>query len=67
MQIRVAIAVSDEALERLEEVAYTCHTLGFRASSTLTHIGVMTGFIEVDRVTALRAVPGVEAVELERA
>jgi hypothetical protein len=47
-------------------VAYACHALGFRTDSTLTWVGVFTGSIEADRLEALRSVPGVAAVELER-
>jgi hypothetical protein len=65
-RIRVAIAVDDEALDRVEEVVRACRALGFRGDSTLTGVGVFTGFIEVDNLDALRAVPGVAAVELER-
>ena len=65
-RIRVAVAVADEALERLDEVALACRALGFRADSTSTSVGVFTGYIEVDRIPALRAVPGVAAVEPER-
>jgi hypothetical protein len=65
-QIRVAIAVGDDALERVEEVVRACRALGFRKDSTLTGVGVFTGWVEADKVAALRAVPGVAAVELER-
>jgi hypothetical protein len=66
VQIRVAIAVADEALTRVGEVAYACHALGFRTDSILTWVGVFTGSIEADCLAALRAIPGVAAVELER-
>lgn len=64
--IRVAIAVDDNSLERVDEVARACRALGFRADSTLTGVGVFTGFVEAGRLAALRAIPGVAAVELER-
>jgi hypothetical protein len=65
-RIRVAIAVADEALPRLDEVVAACRALGFRADSTLTGVGIFTGCIDADTLGALRAVPGVAAVELER-
>jgi hypothetical protein len=65
-RIRVAVAVADEALERLEQVARACRELGFHVDSTLTSVGILTGFIEIDRIPLLRAVPGVAAVEPER-
>jgi hypothetical protein len=66
-RVRVAIAVADDALERMEEVVRACRALGFRGDSTLTGVGVFTGVIEAETIGALRAVPGVAAVELERA
>lgn len=64
-RIRVAVAVSDDALERMDEVAVACRALGFRADATLAGVGVFTGSIPAESVEALRAVPGVAAVELE--
>jgi hypothetical protein len=66
VQVRVAIAVTDDALKRVGEVADACHALGFQMDSTLTWVGIFTGSIEADRLEALRAVPGVAAVELAR-
>jgi hypothetical protein len=65
IRIRVAVAVADDALERLNEVVRACHAVGFRADSTLTGVGVFTGFIDEDNVAALRAVAGVAVVEPE--
>ena len=65
-RIRVAIAVDDEALERVDEVVRACRALGFRADSTLTGVGVFTGWAEADSLAALQAVVGVAAVEPER-
>jgi hypothetical protein len=65
-RIRVAVAVADEALERLDEVARACRELGFHPDSTLTSVGVFTGYIEIDHIPLLRSVRGVAAVEPER-
>jgi hypothetical protein len=65
-RIRVALAVDDDALERVQEVVLACRALGFVGDSTLTGVGVFTGSIEADRLGALRSVPGVAAVEIER-
>jgi hypothetical protein len=64
--IRVAIAVAEEALDRVQEVLASCRALGFRADSALTGVGIFTGWMEAQNVGALREVPGVVAVELER-
>ena len=65
-EIRVAIAVDDNALDRVQELARECRALGFRADSTLTGAGVFTGYVQADKVAALRALPGVAAVEMGR-
>ena len=64
--IRVAIAVNDDDLDRVQEVASACRALGFRGDSMLTGVGIFTGSIESECLRALRAVPGVAAVEIER-
>ena len=62
----VAIAVADEARDRIFEVAATCRALGLDHTATLTDIGVLLGSLELDNLLRVRAVPGVVAVEIER-
>jgi hypothetical protein len=66
-RIRVAMAVADDALERVQEVLASCRAVGFRADSALTGVGIFTGWIEAENVGALREIAGVAAVELETA
>ncbi|HYL01760.1 MAG TPA: hypothetical protein VEU78_11235 [Steroidobacteraceae bacterium] len=66
MRINVAIAVAEEARDRIYEVAQVCRALGFAHTSTLPEIGVLTGSAEVGDLPILRAIPGVLAVEMER-
>jgi hypothetical protein len=63
----VAIAVADDARDRIDEVAAACRARGLIHTLTLTEIGVLMGSAELDSLPRLRAVPGVMAVELERA
>jgi len=65
-RVRVAIAVADDALNQLPEIVELCRSLGFRPDSTLTGVGIFTGSVEADALEALRKLPGVAAVELER-
>src|ERR1700679_3627080 len=51
--IRVAIAVADEAIERVQEVLTSCRALGFRADSALTGVGIFTERMEAQNVGAL--------------
>lgn len=67
IRINVAIAVAEEARDRLYEVAQVCRALGFAHSSTLSDIGILIGSAEVEDLPMLRAIPGVLAVETERA
>jgi hypothetical protein len=64
-RIRVAIAVDDDALTCVETVAQECRALGFREETAIRVVGVFTGSIERERLAALRAVPGVAAVEVQ--
>lgn len=67
MRINVAIAVAEEARDRVYEVAQVCRALGFAHSSTLSDIGILIGSADVADLAMLRAIPGVLAVETERA
>lgn len=63
----VAIAVAEEARDRIYEVAEVCRALGFAHTSTLSNIGILIGSADVEDLPLLRAIPGVLAVEMERA
>lgn len=67
MRINVAIAIAEEARDRIYEVAEVCRALGFAHTSTLSNIGILVGSAEVEDLPLLRAIPGVLAVEMERA
>ena len=66
-RIKVAIAVTEEARDRLYEVAAVCRALGFGHTSTLSDVGVLMGSANVADLPTLRAIPGVAAIEAERA
>ena len=66
MRINVAIAVAEEARDRIYEVAEVCRALGFAHTSTLSDIGILIGSADVEDLPLLRAIPGVLAVEMER-
>jgi hypothetical protein len=64
-RIHVAIAVAGDARGRLYEVATICRRLGFGHTSTNTDVGVLKGLAELEDLPALRAAPGVLAIEME--
>ena len=45
-RINVAIAVAEDARDRIYEVAAVCRALGFGHTSTLTDIGILMGSAE---------------------
>jgi hypothetical protein len=65
-RVKVAIAVAEDELRRLHEVAEACRALGFEHDTTLPRVGVLTGAVDVDTLPALRAIPGVVAIEIGR-
>ena len=65
MRINVAIAVAEEARDRIHKVARVCRALGFAHASTLPCVGVLIGSAEDGDLPMLRAIPGVLAVEME--
>jgi hypothetical protein len=67
MRINIAIAVAEEARDRTYEIAQVCRALGFAHTSTLSDIGILLGSADVEDLPMLRAIPGVLAVEMERA
>ncbi|HEV2227901.1 MAG TPA: hypothetical protein VGR86_03015 [Steroidobacteraceae bacterium] len=62
----MAIAIAEEARDRIYEVAQVCRALGFAHTSTLSDIGILIGSADVEDLPMLRAIPGVLAVEIER-
>jgi len=64
-RIPVSIAVARDARRRLYEVATNCRRLGFGHTATNSDVGVLKGLAELEDLPALRAVPGVLAVEME--
>jgi hypothetical protein len=65
-RVRIAVALTDDAVGRIHQVATACRALGFEHDSTLGGVGVLTGSAELEDLPKLRAVPGVLAVEAER-
>lgn len=66
MRINVAIAIAEEARDRMYEVAQVCRALGFAHTATLSDIGILIGTTDVEDLPLLRAIPGVLAVEMQR-
>lgn len=65
-RVNVAVAVAEDACDRIYEVAAVCRALGLAHKSTLSDVGVLLGSVDCQDLPRLRSVPGVEAVEIER-
>jgi hypothetical protein len=65
-RVNVAVAVTEDALDNVLEVAAACRALGFGHTATLALVGVLLGSVDSEKLAELRAVPGVETVEVER-
>ena len=65
-RVNVAVAVTDDALDCIREVAAACRALGFDQTATLAAVGILMGSVQFEKLADLRAVSGVEAVEVER-
>ena len=59
----VTVLVADDHADRLPDVVRHLRAAGLQVGSVQEIIGVVTGTVSDDRLGALRAVPGVAAVD----
>ena len=64
-QLKVAVAVADDARTRIEEVAAACRAVGLDHTVTLAGVGLVTGWMESRDLARLLVVPGVLMVEVK--
>ena len=64
-QLKVAVAVADDARTRIEEVAAACRAVGLDHTVTLAEVGLLTGSMESRDLARLLVVPGVLMVEVK--
>jgi hypothetical protein len=64
--VQITVLVDDEHLGEMGRVASALKKKGFVLSETLGEVGVLTGSVPADEVTALSAVAGVSAIEQNR-
>jgi hypothetical protein len=65
-RVKVAIAVTDDACNEIDEVAAACRRLGLEHTSTLAGVGILLGSVELGDLPKLRTLPRVAAVEIRR-
>ena len=64
-QLKVAVAVADEARTRIEEVAAACRAVGLDHTVTLAGVGLLIGSMESRDLSRLLVIPGVLMVEVK--
>lgn len=64
--VPVVVSVSEDHLERLDEIAGRLRAHGLRVDQTLTSLGTVTGRIAPSKIVDLEGVDGVASVERER-
>lgn len=65
-RLKVAVAVADDARDRIYEIAAACRALGLDHTVTLATVGLFTGSMESRDLAKLSAIPGVLIVEVEQ-
>lgn len=67
MRRDVTVTVADSDAGDVDEVAERLREVGMQVDQVLGTLGVITGSIDTDRITALEKVAGVAAVEQQTA
>lgn len=62
-QIRLTVAIADDYLDNILEVAQNLHSAGMQVSQIMDRVGVIVGSSEAAQVANLAQVRGVESVE----
>lgn len=66
-KVRVNITIDDAHADQMDQMAEQLKGAGLEIEQTLSTLGIVTGSIEKDKVSALSEITGVEAVEEDRA
>lgn len=67
MPTNIVVSVDDDHLGQIDEVVERLQAAGMHVEQVLHPVGVITGSVDDPRLTLLSAVPGVAAVEPQRA
>lgn len=66
MAIQIVVSVDDEHLGRLDEIAAALERMGVKVEHRMPSLGTISGVADAAAVERIRAVAGVEAVEVAR-
>lgn len=66
MAIEIVVSVDDENLGRLDEIAAALERVGVKVEHRMPSLGTISGIADAAVIEGIRAVAGVEAVEVAR-
>ncbi|MEP0912926.1 ketohydroxyglutarate aldolase [Leptolyngbya sp. GB1-A1] len=64
--VRILVSISDDYLDRLSEVSEQLQASGMKIEQVLSTLGVITGEIDAENLSALQTVAGVSNLEEEK-
>lgn len=65
-QVKVTISIDDAHLDQIDQVSEQLKTAGLEVEQTLATLGIVTGLVETEKMSALAEVTGVESVEVDQ-
>ncbi|MBX2863113.1 MAG: ketohydroxyglutarate aldolase [Leptolyngbyaceae cyanobacterium MAG.088] len=65
-KVQVTISVDDAHLEQLDQVAEQLKEAGLEVDQTMSTLGIVTGSVDSEKMSALSDVVGVESVEVDK-
>lgn len=65
-RVRMLISVRDSHLGSLDDIAKAAEQAGMDVDTKMAEIGVVSGLIDADRIDRLRAIEGVQDVEVDK-
>ncbi len=66
MAIEIVVSVDDEHLARLDEIAAALERMGVKVEHRMSSLGTISGVADAAALERIRALAGVEAVEVAR-
>ena len=65
-RVRMLISVRESHLGSLDDIAKAAEQAGMDVDTKMAEIGVVSGLIDADRIDRLRAIEGVQDLEVDK-
>ena len=65
-KVQVTVSIDDAHLEQIDQVSNQLEAAGLTIEQTLSTVGVVTGSVDSDKMSALSEVTGVDSVEIDQ-